>query len=66
MRKVLVEASWLLLRYNPWAARLYARISRGQKICRKPALVAVARKLLVRCWAMLRTGQPWRAEPVAA
>ena len=66
LRKVLVEASWLLLRYNPWAARLYARISRGQKIRRKPALVAVARKLLVRCWAMLRTGPPWRAEPVAA
>ena len=26
---------------------------------RKQALVAVARKLLVRCWAMLRHGTPW-------
>lgn len=66
LRKVLVEAAWLLLRYNPWAARLFARIGRGQKARRKPALVAVARKLLVRCWAMLRSGEPWRAEPAMA
>src|SRR5262249_17895664 len=66
LRKALVEAAWLMLRYNPWAARLFARISGGQKARRKPAPVAVARKLLVRCWAMLRTGQPWRAGPVAA
>ena len=64
LRKVLVEAAWLMLRYNPWAARTFARLSRGQKARRKPALVAIARKLLVRCWAMLRHGQPWRAEPV--
>jgi transposase len=66
LRKALVEASWLVVRYNAWAARLFARISRGQEARRKPAPGAVARKLLVRCWAMLRTGQPWRAEPIAA
>jgi transposase len=66
LRAALVEASWLVVRYNAWAARLFARISRGQKARRKPALVAVARKLLVRCWAILRTGQPWRAEPTTA
>lgn len=66
LRAVLVESSWLVVRYNPWAARLFARLHRGQKSRRKPALVAVARKLLVRCWAMLRTGQPWRAEPEPA
>lgn len=59
LRKVLVEAAWLMLRYNPWAARLVARISRGPRTRRKQALVAVARKLLVRCWAMLRDGRPW-------
>ena len=59
LRKVLVEASWLMLRYNPWAAKLVTRIGRGQKTRRKQALVAVARKLLVRCWAMLRDGRPW-------
>ena len=31
---------------------------------KKKAIVALARKLLVRCWAMLRSGQPWR-EPSA-
>ncbi|QDV34813.1 IS110 family RNA-guided transposase [Tautonia plasticadhaerens] len=59
LRKVLVEAAWLMLRYNAWAAKLVARISRGQVTRRKQALVAVARKLLVRCWAMLRDGRPW-------
>jgi transposase len=62
LRAVLVESSWLVVRYNAWAARLFARLDRGQKSRRKPALVAVARKLLVRCWAMLRTGQAWRSE----
>jgi transposase len=59
LRKALVESVWLMLRYNPWAARLVARISRGQRTRRKQAIVAVARKLLVRCWAMLRDGRPW-------
>jgi transposase len=59
LRKALVEAVWLMLRYNPWATRLVARISRGQRTRRKQATVAVARKLLVRCWAMLRDGRPW-------
>ena len=59
LRKVLVEAAWLMRRYNPWAAKLVSRLSRGQKTRRKQAMVAVARKLLVRCWAMLRDGRPW-------
>jgi transposase len=59
LRKALVEAAWLLLRYNGWAARLVQRISRGQKTRRKQALVALGRKLLVRCWAMLRHGTAW-------
>jgi transposase len=66
LRKALVEAAWLLLRYNGWAARTVARISRGQKTRRKQALVALARKLLVRCWAMLRHGTPWDARLAAA
>ena len=66
LRKALVEAGWLLLRYNAWAARLVERISRGQKTRRKQALVAPARKLLVRCWAMLRHGTPWDERLVAA
>jgi transposase len=63
LRKLLVECAWALLRYNAWARAVYARLSHGGKTHRKQAVVAVARKLLVRCWAMLRDGRPWRDEP---
>ena len=66
LRKALVEAAWLMLRYNGWAARTLARISRGQRTRRKQALVALARKLLVRCWAMLRHGTAWDERLAAA
>jgi hypothetical protein len=49
----------MMQRYNDWAVRMLERISKGQKTRRKQALVTVARKLLVRCWAMLRHGTPW-------
>ena len=54
-----------MLRYNPWAQKLYKRLTGGGSARKKPAVVALARKLLVRCWAMLRDGVPWRAEPAA-
>jgi hypothetical protein len=38
-----------------------ARISRGMKQRKKIAIVALARKLLVILWAMLRDNKPWRA-----
>ena len=50
LRSALVEASWVMLQYNPWAAALYHRLCGGQKTRRKQAIVAVARKLLVLCW----------------
>jgi transposase len=53
-----------MLRYNAWARGIVARISRGQRTRKKQAVVALARKLLVRLWAMLRDGVPWR-DPVA-
>jgi transposase len=64
LRKLLVECAWCMLRYNPWARAQYARLTAGGTTRKKPAIVALARKLLVRCWAMLRDGQPWRADPV--
>jgi transposase len=60
LRKILVQCSWLMLRYNAWGAALIERISRGQKGRRKSAVVALARKLLARCWAMLRKGERWK------
>jgi transposase len=66
LRKLLVECAWCMLRYNAWARAVYGRLTAGGTTRKKPAIVALARKLLVRCWAMLRDGVPWRAEPVAA
>lgn len=66
LRKLLVECAWCMLRYNPWARAVYARLTAGGTTRKKPAVVALARKLLVRCWAMLRDGEAWRPDPVPA
>lgn len=69
LRTALVEAAWAMLRYNEWAATTYARICGGQKTRKKTAITALARKLLVRCWAMLRHNQPWNpdlAQPITS
>ncbi|MDY3555838.1 IS110 family transposase [Gemmata sp. JC717] len=67
LRKLLVECAWCMLRYNPWAQAPYQRLTGGGTARKKPVVVAVARKLLVRCWAMLRTDQRWRdAAPAPA
>lgn len=60
LRALLVEVSWLGLRHNKWINETYHRILRGSDSRKKIAITAVARKLLVRCWAMLRDNQPWR------
>lgn len=62
LRKLLVQCAWAMLRYNRWARAVFDRLSRG-KARRKQAVVALARKVLVRCWAMLRDGKPWRPDP---
>lgn len=63
LRRLLVEAAWCSLRYNAWARGIVQRISRGQRTRKKQAIIALARKLLVRLWAMLRDGKPWRDDP---
>jgi transposase len=63
LRKLLVECAWCMLRYNPWAREVYQRLTGGGQARKKPAVVALARKILVRCWAMLRDRVPWRADP---
>ena len=52
---------WRALRYNPQMRAVYERICGGSKSRRKIAIVAVARRLLVTAWAMLRDETPWRA-----
>ena len=66
LRKLLVECAWVLRRYNGRARAVYQRLRHGGKTRKKQAIVALARKLLVRCWAMLRDGTAWRADPVPA
>jgi transposase len=64
LRALLVEVSWLGLRHNRWMNETYHRILRGSASRKKIAITAVARKLLIRCWAMLRDGASWRKEKV--
>jgi hypothetical protein len=65
LRKLLLEIAWGMLRYNAHGQSVFARISKGQKTRRKQAAVALARRILGWCWAMLRDGTDWR-DPQAA
>jgi hypothetical protein len=47
------------MRYNPWAKFIYERISGKQKTRKKKAAVALARKLAVIAWALLREDKDW-------
>jgi transposase len=64
LRSALVECAWCALRYNAWALQMWQRLQ-ANGVSKKKAIVALARKLLVRCWGMLRTGQPWK-DPLAS
>src|SRR5262249_31974591 len=59
LRKLLVECAWAMPRYNARARETYARLTRAGTTRKKQAVVALARRLLVRCWAMLRDRAPW-------
>lgn len=59
LRKMLVECAWCMVRYNAWARGFYQRLTGGGQRRKKQAIVALARKILVRCWAMLRDRKPW-------
>lgn len=61
LRAVLAEVGWMMRRYNTWFAEIFDRVCRGAKTRKKIAVVAVARRLLICCWAMLRDGTDWRA-----
>jgi transposase len=58
-RTILTECAWLSLRYNPWAKGVYERIRGGQKTRKKKAGIALAIKLSVIAWAMLRDEKDW-------
>ena len=60
LRGLLVEVAWMAYRHNAWARRVIEQVSRGMKQRKKIAVVALARRLLVRLWAMLRDNTSWR------
>lgn len=59
LRSLLIEVSWVGLQYNPWMRSVYEQVRRGSPARKKIAIVAVARRLIIRCWAMLRDGLSW-------
>jgi transposase len=63
LRAMLVEVSWLGVRTNDWMKRVYESVRRGSDKRKKIAIVAVARRLLIALWAMLRDGACWH-EPL--
>jgi transposase len=64
LRSMLVEVAWMVYLRNDWAKHFVQRISRGVASRKNIAIVALARKLLVTLWAMLRDQTRWR-EPKA-
>lgn len=59
MRKLLVQVAWGMLQHNERGREVFNRLCKDQKTRRKQSAVALARKVLVWCWAMLRDDRPW-------
>jgi transposase len=62
-RTALVEGAWRVLRMDPELKRFYSRLA--AKKGGKRAIVAVARKLLHRLWALFQTGELYEIGRVA-
>jgi transposase len=65
LRELLVEIAWLGVRNKTWMLEVYQHVRRGSDKRKKIAIVAVARRLLIKLWAMLRDGTQWK-EPARA
>ena len=66
LRSLLVESAWMVWRLNDWAQAFVAKVSRGGRGRRKLAIVALAKKLLVLLWGMLKSNRPFRAPAAQA
>jgi transposase len=60
LRATLVEVAWISMRYNESFKAFFERVRGGSKARKKQACVALARKILVIAWTMLRNNEPWR------
>ncbi len=54
LRTLLVECAWCSLQYNQWSRQTYDRIHAGKQPRKKKSAVAMARRILVLAWAMMR------------
>jgi transposase len=61
LRRVLVQVAWGLQRRTDTRGHaVFERLCHGQRTRRKQAVVALARKILIWCWALLlRDGSTW-------
>lgn len=60
LRRVLVQVAWGLQRRSGSRGQaVFERLCHGQRTRRKQAAVALARKILIWCWALLRDGSVW-------
>lgn len=66
LRKLLVEIAWAMQLHNPDVKALFDKLCRGEKTKRKQAAVAVARRILIWCWAMLRDETNWQPQRIRA
>lgn len=66
VRRMLCEAAWQGIRRSPEIRGYFDRIQQGNPERRKIALVATAHYLARVMYAMLRSGECWRALPAAA
>ena len=54
LRTLLLECAWCSLRYNQWSQETYKRIHGDKRPRKKKAAIALARKILVIAWALMR------------
>jgi len=60
LRRVLVQVAWGLQRRTETRGHaVFERLCHGQRTRRKQAAVALARKILIWCWAILRDQSVW-------
>lgn len=61
LRSLLVECAWASIRYNQWSKLTFARIHGGSQTRRKKAGIALARRIGVVAWAMMRDETEWES-----
>lgn len=60
LRELLVEIAWQGVWRKTWMTEVYEQVCRGNDKRKKIAIVAVARRLLIKLWAMLRDATEWK------